>query len=407
LFQDLPFLFGAQHNTPCLPSQTSHIIIIMSSSSSPIVPCEEWFQQGRRVLYDPACKRIVKKETPTSVYIWERVVAPMEPSSQTRWLTLLPTPPDGSYGFSKVDGLLQTAPRLYIEYVGQGDSDKPSNYDHSVMDRANMVEAQWKAHKIRRTVLVCMGCSSLTMMELLNRQTERLSLGLPLRTRIEHVLCINGGYFANAHTPHPLNTSPLIKNTVGRVALKAAQHYNIVLDPIIKSCYGKDYDLSKEELRESAKVIRRHNGTNYLTGSASRYIEEHKKYTQRWDLFNVYYITRRQGVSFTIVGTEQDRFESKSFHQAQEKLSVYPDVYFESLPGGFKLASEDPHRVAELIDAVATSPAYDGRLSSEYHNKRSSMSSASTISTASSSSPAWDDSDFAHSEYELFDFSGF
>jgi hypothetical protein len=43
----------------------------------PIVPVEEWFQQGCRVLYDPA-ESIILKETPTSLYVWEHVIASFE-----------------------------------------------------------------------------------------------------------------------------------------------------------------------------------------------------------------------------------------------------------------------------------------------------------------------------------------
>merc|ERR1712137_1432510 len=163
-----------------------------------------------------------------------------------------------------------------------------------------------------------MGCSSMTMMELLNRQTARLSLGLPLRTRIEHVLCINGAYFSNAHTPHALScTCPIFK----RVLATAGQHSNRVLDALLKPCFSKDYNLPKTELREMEKIIRRYNGMNYFSGKASHYLEEHKKHSQRWDLVNVYNMTRRQGVSFTIVGSDQDRFEPKSFAMAKERLS--------------------------------------------------------------------------------------
>jgi hypothetical protein len=380
-----------------------------SSPTTLILPAEEWFQQGDRVLYDPARKRIVQEETPTSVHVWERVVAPIEPSSTTRWLTLLPTPPDGSYSYAKVDGLIQTSPRLYVDFVGQGDSDKPNNYAHSTMDRADLVEAQWKAHKIRRTVLVCMGCSSMAMMELLNRQTKRISLGLPLRTRIEHILCINGGYFASAHTPHPLNACPIVRNTVGKATMKAAQHSNIVLDPIVRQCFAKDYDLSKYELREVGNAIRRRNGTNYFTGSATRYIEEHKKYAQRWDLLNVYHMTRRQAVSFTLIGSKKDRFETKSFQMAQARLRGLDDVFLVKLEGGFKVASEEPHRVADLIDASAMAPAFsDSEYAHHRQHKRISMSSSqstaeTTLGSSSSScsaSSAWD-ADFAHMEYEL------
>jgi pimeloyl-ACP methyl ester carboxylesterase len=228
---------------------TSPSTEVKSTLSYNILTAEEWFAKGRRVPFDPVKKRILPEATLRSVYVWERVVAPFEVCRSTRWLTMLPGPPDGTYAFSKVNDQLQTAPRLYVEFVGLGDSDKPNDYSHSVMERADLVEAHWRAHKVRRTVLVCQSCSSMVMMELLNRQQERLSLGLPPRTRIEHILCFNGAYFAHTHTPHPLNSSALMKYTVGRVASKAAQRSNLVLEPILKKSYSKEYQVSKMELR--------------------------------------------------------------------------------------------------------------------------------------------------------------
>ena len=120
-----------------------------------------------------------------------------------RWLTMLPGFPDGSYGWSKVDSLLwddrAKTPRLYVEYVGQGDSDKPNRkeYPYSTMERADLVEAQWAAHGVTKTVVATFDYSSLVLLELLQRQHERATKGIPSMTQIEHVLLINGGLFAD------------------------------------------------------------------------------------------------------------------------------------------------------------------------------------------------------------------
>eukprot|EP00934_Nitzschia_sp_Nitz4_P003800 Nitzschia sp. Nitz4//scaffold219_size35776//6829//7950//NITZ4_007819-RA/size35776-processed-gene-0.3-mRNA-1//1//CDS//3329542305//3790//frame0 len=367
----------------------------------PVMKAEEWYAKGERVLYDPVKKRIVSKESSSSVHVWHRVVAPHEVSSTSRWLTMMPGVPDGSYCFSKIDSLLQTSPRLYVEYVGLGGSDKPSDYKHSVVDRANHIEAHWRAQKIRRTVLVSQSCSSMVMMELLQRQRERLALGLPVRTRIEHVLSMSGAYFSHTHKPHPLQT-PLIKHTVGKAALKAAQHSDCVMDQIISGTFAKDYDLPKEEIREIGSCIRRDRGTNFFTGSASGYLDEHKKNADRWNLVNVYNLTRRQGISFMIVGGNQDMFQSKAFDLAKEHLSGKRDIHFQTIPGGFHLPLEEPQRVAELVDGVAMAPPFDDELVWGVSKRSSLVSSDSTVSTESSSyapssSAGWADADYPDS----------
>lgn len=357
---------------------------VESPSPSPFTTAEEWFTTGYRVPFDPTKNRILEKPNSRSVNVWKKVVAPLDVCQSTRWLTLLPGPPDGAYSYSKVDDLLQTAPRLYVEFVGLGDSDKPNHYAHSVMDRANLIEAHWRAHKIRRTVLICQSCSSMVMMELLNRQRERLSLGLPLRTRIEHVLCFNGAFFAHTHKPHPLNSSVLMTQTIGKVACQAAQRSSAVLDSIIRKCFSKEYQVSKQELKEIGAAVRRHKGMNYFTSSASRYMEEHKANANRWDLVQVYNMTRRLGITFKIVGSEQDRFEAKSFALAKELLEGKDGIQFETFSGGYYVCWEHPHRVADLIDGMAMAPAFDPSILAHWGS--SSLCSGSTASHSTTTS---------------------
>ena len=60
------------------------------------------------------------------------------------------------------------------------------------MERADLVEAQWRAHGIRNTVLVTFDYSSLVMLELLQHQRdERVEKGMS-SIRKQHVLSING-----------------------------------------------------------------------------------------------------------------------------------------------------------------------------------------------------------------------
>ena len=75
---------------------------------------------------------------------------------------------------------LNYAPRLFfargaadpkfIEYVGQGDSDKPAGYRYSTMERADLVETRWATHGVRATFVVTFDYSSLVLLELLAGQ---------------------------------------------------------------------------------------------------------------------------------------------------------------------------------------------------------------------------------------------
>ena len=90
-----------------------------------------WFASGARRPYDPIAKTLLETVrgdgSSQPLQVFEKVVATPSVGADTRWLTMLPGYPDGSYGYAQVDRYLGPwpVPRLYVEYLGQGDSDKP------------------------------------------------------------------------------------------------------------------------------------------------------------------------------------------------------------------------------------------------------------------------------------------
>src|SRR5260221_8675605 len=123
------------------------------------VTAAEWFAGGQRIPYDPGSARVLTEKeaaaTPGALRVFERVAAAAGQDVDTVWLTLLPGFPDGSYGWAQVDRMLgdDLGPRLYVEPVGQGDSDKPRDYPYSTVERADLVEALWRHHGVRATVV--------------------------------------------------------------------------------------------------------------------------------------------------------------------------------------------------------------------------------------------------------------
>ena len=140
------------------------------------------------------------------------------------WLTLLPGFPDGSYGWAQVDKMLGDglSPRLYVEPVGQGDPDKPRHYRYSTVERADLVEALWRHHGVRRTVVVTFDYTSLALLELLRRQLERPASGDTVTPVIVAAFMVNGGLFADAHT-HPWLGTPLLRSPLGALAMRGWQ----------------------------------------------------------------------------------------------------------------------------------------------------------------------------------------
>ena len=189
------------------------------------VTADEWFEGGRRLAYDSIRHRILdapNNEEPT-VSVFARTVLPPgpPPTGEATWLTLLPGFPDGSYGWAQVDRLLDpsTAPRLYVEPVGQGDSDTPDGYAYSTFERADLVQALWRHHGVRHTVLVTFDYGSLVALELLRRQLDQRDAVGGGTGLITAVFMINGGLFADAHS-HPWQGTPLLRTPIGRVGVR-------------------------------------------------------------------------------------------------------------------------------------------------------------------------------------------
>ncbi len=94
------------------------------------VTAAEWFAGGQRLPYDPesapCTDRAGGRRGPRRAS-GLRARGRRGADADAVWLTLLPGFPDGSYGWAQVDRMLgdDLGPRLYVEPVGQGDSDKP------------------------------------------------------------------------------------------------------------------------------------------------------------------------------------------------------------------------------------------------------------------------------------------
>jgi pimeloyl-ACP methyl ester carboxylesterase len=180
----------------------------MTPRNQTLVTAAEWFAGGQRVWYDPESARVQTGSqaaaATTALLVFERIAGAGHGADEDRvWLTMLPGFPDGSYGWAQVDRMLgdDLIPRLYVEPVGQGDSDKPRDYRYSTIERADLVEALWRHHRVRRTVVVTFDYTSLALLELLRRQMEQPTSGGIARPVIEAAFMVNGGLFADAHPP--------------------------------------------------------------------------------------------------------------------------------------------------------------------------------------------------------------
>jgi pimeloyl-ACP methyl ester carboxylesterase len=324
-----------------------------------LVTAAEWFGGGQRILYDPESARVLTEEeaaaTPGALRVFERVAA-AERDADTVWLTLLPGFPDGSYGWAQVDGMLgdDLGPRLYVEPVGQGDSDKPRDYPYSTVERANLVEALWRYHGVRRTVVITFDYTSLALLELLRRQLERRP---PERATaratagpvITAVFMVNGGLFADRHT-HPWQGTPLLRTPLGALGMRRAQRSSRVFGTAMTQArmYSRGYRPAPEELAEMWSAVTRRDGAAFLHNAAG-FVGEHRRHAQRWDLAAI--ARDLDGaVALYVGGSDEDSYEHRQIPATRERV---PQAEVLTFPGGHLTTSEHPDLLAAAIRDIA------------------------------------------------------
>ena len=165
-----------------------------------IPSAQVWFSGGEHIGYDPRARAIVRGPgAPLSIFLRGE-------GDLAHAMSFLPGFPDGSFGWTKVLPFLPSGaemPKLFFDYVGMGDSDKPKDYAYSTAERTDLVEAVWRDLSVQSTTLVAFDFSSLVVLEHLRRRLERADRGEPAGgPDIRGVFIFNGGLFTDGHT-HP------------------------------------------------------------------------------------------------------------------------------------------------------------------------------------------------------------
>jgi pimeloyl-ACP methyl ester carboxylesterase len=314
------------------------------------VTAAEWFAGGGRIPYDLGAGRVLSESEaagrPGVLRVFERSIG-VATGREAVWLTMLPGFPDGSYGWAQVDRLLgDIGPRLYVEPVGQGDSDKPRHYRYSSIERADLVETLWRHHDVRRTVVVTFDYTSLALLELLRRQIEQGPAG---RTVITAAFMVNGGLFADAHT-HPWQGTPFLRTPLGAMGMRRAQRSPRVFDASMLQArlYSRGFHPDAAELAEMRSAITRRNGAAFLHDAAG-FVAEHRRNARRWDLAAI--AGELHGtVALYVGGSDGDPYEHRQLPAARVRV---PEAGILTFPGGHLTTSEHPDLLAAAIRDIA------------------------------------------------------
>jgi pimeloyl-ACP methyl ester carboxylesterase len=306
------------------------------------VSAAEWFSGGERLPYDPQRASFDDK---SRLRVFVR-----QASGGGTTLTFLPGWPDGSFGWAKVDAELarrSDTDRLFLDYLGHGDSDKPLGHPYSTYERADLVEALWRARSVEATVVVAFDYSCIVTLELLARRIERQRAGEDPGTVLRACLLANGGLFADGHT-HPWSTALLVKSPARGLLTWVGQHSRRAFAPFFRPVFSGAYRVTAAEIEQAYQAISRRDGVRVLPATAA-FVDEHREHASRWDLARMA-PELGEAVRFHLVGSTEDRFEGRQLRLARQRLG--DTVESTELPGGHLATAEQPKRFADLIEGI-------------------------------------------------------
>jgi pimeloyl-ACP methyl ester carboxylesterase len=315
---------------------------VADTAATPTTSAQDWFAGGERVGYDPKARAIVAgPDAPLNVFLRRE-------GDLAHAVSFLPGFPDGSFGWAKVRPHLPnpvSMPKLFVDYVGMGDSDKPKNHAYSTAERTDLVEAIWRDLSVQSTTLVAFDFSSLVVLEHLRRRLERAERGEPVGgPDIRGVFIFNGGLFTDGHS-HPWYTTPTLRRLPTRARQGLGRSFTL-FKMMVGVMWSKGYRVTDAEVRELLSALDRHDGLFYLAAGA-RFVADHKAQGDRLDLGHLFKAYRGE-FPFLVGGSDEDPFEHRQVDLAQERLGKL-GLHIERLPGGHLTTNEQPQALAALI----------------------------------------------------------
>jgi pimeloyl-ACP methyl ester carboxylesterase len=190
------------------------------------------------------------------------------------WCTLLHGFPTSSFDWHRIwDSLCPGGRVLAFDFLGFGDSDKPSDHDYSIHEQADLTEAIWRLHGVQRTTLIVHDYGVSVAQELLARLGEAR-----LAAEVTRVVFLNGGLYPELHRPQPAQLmllDPVQGPQLGRLLTEDTFARGLA------RTFGPSHQPTRDELREQWLAVCR--GDGHLIGHRLiRYIPDRRRHRDRW-----------------------------------------------------------------------------------------------------------------------------
>ncbi|MCR9144871.1 MAG: alpha/beta hydrolase [bacterium] len=238
----------------------------MNSAKTAAFTPEEWFDHGLRddfthrgypVFYvqdgDAKTPLLLIHGFPTSSYDWVY----MWPQLRERYRLIAP------------------------DMIGFGYSDKPTRYDYSIMDQADLHEALLERLGISEMHLLAHDYGDTVAQELLARYEERAAAhaagGAPPAIRYKSITLLNGGLFPETHRARFIQK--LLISPLGSLITKVMGESTFRKK--FSEVFGPDTKPSDRELKDFWRIIQYQQGTR-IYHKLIRYMADRRKHRERW-----------------------------------------------------------------------------------------------------------------------------
>ena len=161
---------------------------------------------------------------------------------------------------------------ITLDMIGFGYSAKPTDYNYSILDQADLCEYVLAQHNVSEYHILAHDYGDTVAQELLARQTEQGQ-----RPKLHSVCFLNGGLFPETH--HPLLIQKLLLSPLG--SLIARLNNQSRFSKNMKRIFGKQTPPSKELLDNFWQLFSMNQGSKILPKLIG-YMNERKAFRARW-----------------------------------------------------------------------------------------------------------------------------
>jgi len=202
------------------------------------------------------------------------------------------------------------------DLIGYGYSEKPVEYNYSIMNQADLVEGLLAELRITKVRILAHDYGVSVAQELLARFQDRKREKKKTNLEIQSVCFLNGGLFPEAHRPRLIQTlllSPIgrfVSMFINEAAFKAS----------FSEIFGPDTKPKEEELKQFWDLARYNNGLQ-VYHKLIAYIPERQKNRERW--VNAIMNSR---VPLRLINGPADPVSGAHMAELYKKLIQNPDV---------------------------------------------------------------------------------